>query len=410
MNITTNPSPILLRLETGFIFLLGLAVFVSKPLIYLSILLLITVTLVRLVRDPDYRYLLFKSKLFQVSSTVFIFGLLSTAIGSGQTEDVGWMFSKTALLPMVVPLLLAFGKPGNRFSGLAGALVGFWIAFVLTGNMYEWSWSGNRYEGATWLVDTWGVICAMFILLVTPLIFLTSQNKVWQIMLSLTLLGTVLMLLFNGGRGPWVGVIAGLFVYLTIKHRIALIVLTFLGIFSIFVASSLWPQQIDTFESRVQSITKFESEPSSYLRLALWETGYALIKKQMVTGDKGFWFGYQKKGRGNLPNDFYYNEFIDRAKIKPGVLKAYDWELTDFHNSYIESVFRNGVLWTLGSLFVLVWLAIGPLQKGQSFSATWVAVPSLIGFFVIGLTYTLLPHFAFLFLIFFMTLARGFDR
>jgi hypothetical protein len=61
-------------------------------------------------------------------------------------------------------------------------------------------------------------------------------------------------------------------------------------------------------------------------------------------------------------------------------------------------------------LFILAWLAIGPLHRGQGFSSTWVALPSLIGFLVIGMTYTLLPHFAFLFLIFFMALARGFDR
>jgi hypothetical protein len=162
--------------------------------------------------------------------------------------------------------------------------------------------------------------------------------------------------------------------------------------------------------SRAQSIANVDTHASNYLRLAMWETGYALITKQMVTGDKGFWFGYRKKGKGELANDFYYNEFIEQAKVKPGALKEHNWKLTDFHNSYLESVFRNGILWTLGSLFILAWLAIGPLQRGQEWSTTWAAVPPLIGFLVIGMTYTLLPHFAFLFLIFFMALGRGFDR
>jgi hypothetical protein len=410
MNAFAPRNPMLLKLETGFIFLLALAIFVSKPLIYLSILLLIAVTLVRVAKDQDYRHELLDSKLFWASTGVFVFGLLSTVIGSGYAEDVGWMFSKTMLLPMVVPLLLAFAHKANRMAAIAGAVVGFWMAFVLTGNMYSWNWSGDRYGGATWLIDTWGVICAMLILLLAPLVFLTRNNRLLKIILAITLLGAILMLLINGARGPLVGLVVGVFIYLLIKQRTALLSVIVLSTAAVMAANLLWPQQIEAMKVRVVSIADTEKNPSSYLRLAMWETGAALIKKQLVTGDKGFWFGYRKKGKGELANDFYYNEFMDQAKIKPGVLKEYNWRLTDFHNSYIESVFRNGILWTLGSLFVLAWLAVGPLQRGQGFSSTWAAVPSLLGFLVIGMTYTLLPHFAFLFLIFFMALARGFDR
>ena len=410
MTTLTQPRSLTLKLETAFIFLLGFAIFVSKPLIYLSILLLIGVTLTRVATDPDYRHQLFDSKLFWASSGVFVFGLLATLIGSGYAEDVTWMFSKTMMLPMIVPLVLAFAQKTNRTAAIAGAVVGFWIAFVLTGNMHNWTWSGDRYEGATWLIDSWGVICAMLILLLTPLVFVATNNRLWRGVLVVTLLGAMIMLVTTGARGPWLGVVAGVFVYLALKQRMALVFVTALGVSTMFAANSLWPQQIDAFKHRAQSITNTDTDASNYLRLAMWETGYALITKQMVTGDKGFWFGYRKKGKGELPNDFYYNEFIDQAKVKPGVLKEHNWKLTDFHNSYLESVFRNGILWTLGSLFMLAWLAIGPLQRGQGWSNTWAAVPSLIGFLVIGMTYTLLPHFAFLFLIFFMALGRGFDR
>lgn len=151
------------------------------------------------------------------------------------------------------------------------------------------------------------------------------------------------------------------------------------------------------------------TDASIYLRLAMWETGYALITKQLVTGDKGFWVGYRKKGKGELANDFHYNEFADQAKFKPGVLKEHKWQLTDFHNSYLESVFRNGIMWTVGSLLILAWLAVGPLKAGQGFTRTWVAVPSLLNFLLIGMTYNILPQFAFLFLIFFLALGRGYE-
>jgi O-antigen ligase len=241
-------------------------------------------------------------------------------------------------------------------------------------------------------------------------VFVATSNRLWRGVLLVTLLGAMIMLVTTGARGPWLGVVAGVFVYLALKQRMALVVVVALSVAAMFAANSLWPQQIDAFKQRAQSITNTDTDASNYLRLAMWETGYALITKQLMTGDKGFWLGYRKKGKGELANEFYYNEFIEQAKVKPGILKEHNWKLTDFHNSYLESVFRNGILWTLGSLFILAWLAIGPLQRGQGWSTTWAAVPPLIGFLVIGMTSTLLPNFAFLFLIFFMALGRGFDR
>jgi hypothetical protein len=250
----------------------------------------------------------------------------------------------------------------------------------------------------------------MLIVLLTPLVFVATSSWKWRALLVVTISGAMVMLITTGARGPWLGVVAGLSLYLLFKQiRYIPLVAIVLALF-LYSLHSFMPNQMGSFFSRADSITNIETDASNYLRLAMWETGAALITKQLVTGDKGFWFGYRKKGKGELANDFYYNEFMDQANIKPGVLKEYNWRLTDFHNSYIESVFRNGILWTLGSLFVLAWLAVGPLQRGQGFSSTWAAVPSLLGFLVIGMTYTLLPHFAFLFLIYFMALARGFDR
>lgn len=410
MTTLTQPRSLTLKLETAFIFLLGLAIFISKPLIYLSILLLIGVTLVRIATDSDYRHELFGSRLFWASSGVFVLGLVTTSIGSGYAEDVGWMASKTMLLPMVVPLLLAFGQNTNRTAAIAGAVVGFWIAFVLTAQLHNWTWSGGRYTGATWLIDSWGLICAMLIVLLTPLVFVGKNNWKWRALLVATLLGSMVMLITTGARGPWLGVMAGIAVYVFFKqpkHLPSIAALLSIFFYALF---TLLPLQMSSTFARAQSVTNVNTDESSYLRLAMWETGYALIKKQLVTGDKGFWVGYRKKGKGELANDFYYNEFIDKAKFRPGVLKAYNWKLTDFHNSYLESVFRNGIVWTVGSLLILAWLAVGPLKAGQGFTQTWVAVPSLLSFLVIGMTYNILPQFAFLFVIFFMALGRGFDR
>lgn len=398
------------RAEAFIIFFIALSIPLSKPLIYLSILSFIILSTIKLISDKTYRSNIFQSYLFWASTGVFVFGLISTAIGSGYAEDIIWMLSKTMLLPMAVPLLLAFRQETNRTAAISGVVLGFWIAFFLTARMHNWSWTGERYEGATWLIDAWAVICALLIALLTPLVFIATSNNLWRTVLAATLLGATLMLITTGARGPWLGAAAGVFVYLIMRQRSALLSLSVLTIASILAAQLFWPTQFEKFEQRVYSITDTQTDASNYLRLAMWETGYALIKKQMLSGEKGFWFGYKKKGRGDLANEFYYNEFIDQAKIKPGILKEYNWKITDFHNSYLESIFRNGILWTLGSLFILSWFAIGPIEKEKSMTQSWSAAPLLLCFLVTGVTYTLLPHFAFLFLIFFIALARGFSR
>ena len=407
MTTLTQPRSLTLKLETAFIFLLGFAIFISKPLIYLSILLLIGVTLVRIATDPDYRYELFDNKLFWASSGVFVLGVVSAAIGSSYAEDIGWMAKKTMLLPMVVPLLTAFTFKTNRIAALSGAVIGFWVAFVLTGNMHNWTWSGGRYEGATWLVDAWGVICAMLIVLLTPLVFLTTVNLRWRIILALTVLGALMMLISTGARGPWLGVFTSVFVYLAFKQRMALVTVALLGGAFLFAANSLWTQQIEAFKERAQSIANVQTDASNYIRLALWETGSGLIQKQLYSGEKGFWFGNGNRGLVEPATNFYRNEFGATANIKPGLLN--DTIIDDLHNMYLQSIIQNGILWTLGCLGLLIWISLGKVTKNLGRAYKWVSVPSLLSFLIVGITYTLLPHFAFLFLIFFLTLSRGFE-
>jgi len=404
-----QPTPSALKLETALIFLLGMVIFLSKPMIYLTILLLFVLTAVRLAKSPPYRHEMFGSRIFWASVAVFVLGVLAAAIGSDYTEDLGWMAKKTLPLMMIVPLLLAFSQKTNRTAALTGVVLGFWIAFVLTGNIHYWSWSGERWSGATWLVDTWGVLCAMLILLLTPLVFLTTQNWQWRVVLIATILGALVMLIFNGARGPFVGVAAGLSTYLLFKQQKAFLIIAALTIFSFFSVSQLIPQQTAAVKDSYASIVDFENNPSSYVRLALWEVGAALIKKQLVDGDKEFFWGNGHTGKGELANDFYYNYFIDHAVISPDKLLKLNWKINDLHNMYLESIFQNGILWTIGSLVILLWLGIGPLWRRKGLTKTWAAVPSLIGFLVFGITYTLLPHFAFLFLIFFLALGRGFE-
>jgi len=405
MTTLTQTRSITLKLETAFIFLLGLAIFISKPLIYLSILLLVGVTLVRIATEPDYRHELFNHKLFWASTGLFVLGVVSAAIGSNHIEDIGWIANKTLILTLVVPLLLAFAHKTNRSVALGAAIAGFWIAFALTGEMYQWAWSGDRYEGQTWDVGMWGVVCAMLIALLTPMVFETKTRLVWRLVFLITIATSILMLITTLSRGPWLGAFAAVLIYLIAKQRKALTALALTGAAVFYIANTIWPQQVASFQQRVESITNTESDASNYIRLALWETGLALAKSQLTNGDVQFWVGNGHSGKAKVANDFYYQEFKDKAQIKPGALAEMGWRVDDMHNMYVESLIQNGFLWTVACLILLAWFSLRRGLRHAGLSKTLPALPLLVCYLTVGMTYAILPHFALMIFIFFASLA-----
>jgi O-antigen ligase len=409
MSLLASTKPLTLKLETSLIFLLGFAIFISKPLIYFSTLLLIFTLAARLITDQPYRHALFDNRLFWASVGVFLLGVVSTSIGSDYPKDVAWMVRKTMILVLMAPLVLAFGDKTNRLAGLLGVLLGFWLAFVLTADMYNWGWSGGRYEGATWDVGMWGVVCAMLMTFLTPLLFAGSNGWGWRVVVVTTIMAAAFMLITTLTRGPWLGVAAGVLIYMIMKQRKALLIFT-VALASIFyTAKGIWPDQEASFESRVESISNTQGDESNFIRLALWEAGSELMKKQFVEADKRFWFGNGATGKDVVANDFFYKEFKDKATVKPGELEAMGWHVGDMHNMYIDSMLANGFLWTLSCLVLLIWFALKNRSGVVIGDSSWFLPPLLICYLVIGLTYAILPHFALMICIYFISLLNGMD-
>jgi len=409
MNAVTPRHPVVLKLETGFIFLLGLAIFISKPLIYLSILLLIGVTLVRIATKQEYRHELFDNRLFWTSSGVFVFGLLATLIGSEYVEDVGWMAKKTMLLPMVVPLLMAFSQKINRIAAIAGVVMGFWIAFVLTGNMYNWTWSGDRYAGATWDVGMWGVVCAMLMALLTPMIFNRTTPLKWRALLVITFMGATVMLVTTGSRGPILGAAAGILIYLVFKQQKALIWLLATSGLILYALSIATPEQMNAFQYRAQSITNTQTDASNYIRLALWETGLAQIKDQLKNGDISLLVGSGHKGHEQISSEFY-RKFTQHAKTQPGLLltlgASEDKIVRDFHNMYIQSAVVTGIPWTTACIALIVFIGLIKPDRNRRIIFLWSTLPVSICYLITGVTYAILPHFALIIAIFYITILK----
>jgi O-antigen ligase len=407
--MTALPQPLTLaaRLETGLLFLLGMAVFLSKPLIYLAIILLTGLMLLRMATDPGYRSALWRQRVFWWSVALFGLGLLAVGIGSPYAEDVGWIGKKTLILLLVGPFFLAFAQRHNRLAALLGVLSGFWIAFVLTGQMHGWHWSGARYEGATWDVGAWGLLCAMLAVLLTPLVFVVRKGWAWTAVLATTVCGALLMLAISGSKGPMLGAATGIGLYLLMQQRKALLALAVAGPLALWAAAGVWPQQIGALAQQVQSIGRVQTEATSYIRLAIWENGWAFLQQRWSEGDKALWLGHGHTGKSEQVNAFFYEDFKARATVQPGALEAMHPNVADQHNMYLDSAIANGVVWTVAVLGFLVWLSLGNPMRHSPRHHAGLASPMLACYAVIGITYAILPHFALMFFVFFMGLLKS---
>lgn len=399
-----NPTAHFVRLETALLFTMGMVIFLSKPAIYLVCLLFLVLTTLRILTDSNYRQAIFEKKLFWASTGLFLLGIASALIGSEYIEDAGWIAKKTLLLPMVVPLLIGFKSNINRTAAITGIITGFWIALILTGQLHNWTWSGQRLEGATWLVDTWGVICAMLTAFLIPLLFQKNMSLAWRLIIVLTMFASITMLLLNGARGPLLGTACGLALYLIIK-QLKILVISASSITIIMLALyGIYPTQISPIKERISSITDFDSNSSSYIRIALWETGIKAIGQQIKENDVRFLAGNGHTGQVTTATHFYRSELNENAAIRPEILN--DTLINDFHNMYIQSIYQNGAIWTAGALLLLLWIGIGKITETKGSATNMSGLATITCYFVTGITYTLLPHFAFLFLIFFLTLNR----
>jgi hypothetical protein len=82
---------------------------------------------------------------------------------------------------------------------------------------------------------------------------------------------------------------------------------------------------------------------------------------------------------------------------------------------YLDSIVKNGLLWTAANLLLLGWLCFGGNKHRLQIHArpaqsTLARAPIFLAFLVIGITYSILPHYATLFLVYFLTLSRGLDK
>lgn len=396
-------------IEMGLMFALGFFVSTSKAGIYLCTVLLAVFFASKVCIDSAYRRELFSNRLFQVSSAIYLFGVVATWFASGSTEDAAWLARKSLILWLLCPLLLSAARPRHFKVGLLGVVLGFWTAALLTLHQAGWAWNGERMPGATWPVDTWGVLCAMLTCLLAPIALWLRGSSVLRIGAGLAAVMAYLFLIMSGARGPLIGATLPLMVYLAV-YSWRLLGAAVLGAALLVGATQLiWPQQLAAVGERVASIGDLSGNASNSIRLEVWRLGSLFVQGQALSGDARFWLGNGHYGKEEILGEFQI-QVMSASETAWLVLREHNWRLNDLHSMYLESIAQNGVIWTVLVLFLIMQISLGPLFRRHRYTDLSVAaatVPLGLCFLLIGVTYSLMPHFALVFLVYFAALVRG---
>lgn len=395
------------RIENLLILSLGFGLFISKPVIHISATGLILLFIAKIALDPVFRYTVLRDRVVQAASGIFLFGVIATTFSSGLPEDIGWIARKSIYLVLLGPLLFAFLDPSNRQSALIGLTIGFWMAFGLTAHQFNWIWDGYHRPGATWLVDTWAVLCALYACFLVPLVLRDHFTPATRTLFGFTALAALFMVITTGSRGPLLGALVGIGLYVALSHRRLLAY----GLIAFAVAylpvKHMWPTQVASVENRILSIGDLKTNESNFTRLALWETGVARVIDQLRNGNFVVLIGEGRTGSATALTDFYQSGYGDTASILPGMLS--DRVINDLHSMYLDSTVKNGLIWTAANLLLLGWLALG--NRSQKSLRANIGPPYglavLCAFLVNALTASILPHYATIFAVYFLTLSRG---
>jgi hypothetical protein len=387
------------KTESFLVLLFAISIFLWKPGIYVSSALIITYTLILFVSSQNYRQQYLSSNAAMVSVVMFIVGIVTSLIAMQESDDVLWAARKTLFLLVIGFLFIAFKKTNNKKIAFYGLVAGFWVASLLT-IFKNWHLIGKitRVEG-TWPQGTWDALLGLFFVFLVVSIRHSVLSFKAKLFIIVTFCMSIYQLIWAGGRIPLVASVVVLVLYLlSLKLTKRIVLNTALAaIVAVTVSVTVFKDSADNFVNRMQSITDVKND-DYWVRLNLWKVGFNHAVFFMKNEPSKFLFGAGGKSYGPMQIEFFKDMPMNEADREK--FTGFGYPSGDSHNMYIDSVLKNGIVWTVLFLFYLLWLATGFKIKN-----TWQRPEPfiLLAFYaVLGMAYIILPHFFTYFLIFFM--------
>jgi len=399
----TTPSQRTLDYTESFcVLLFAVAVFVWKPGIYAASGLICLYLIVRTSIDGAFRQGLMSSTLVRLSMGLYAVGLVTATVGAENVQDVAWMARKTLFLPVMVFFFFALQRPINERIAMLGLVASFWVASLITLWEYDWQLQfGDRMQG-TWPLGTWDSLQGLFFPFMVLYICRHRQTLATGTIYGLTIAMALVMLLLAGGRAPWLGAFIGLAIYFLIFKRNRQTMLGLLGVTVIVGAVSLTvlSDKVQPVIERFSSVTETQTNESNWIRLRLWEIGGHHLIHFAKHDPISFAFGGGALSYDQKQIEFFKTLPYDAADRQR--LEEYGYPTGDTHNTYIDNALRHGVLWTVLVLIYLIWLCTRfSWRYLQRHPEPFIL---LVGLLIVGMFYTMVPHFATFFFVLFVGL------
>jgi O-antigen ligase len=395
------------KTESFLVVLFAMSIFIWKPGIYVSSALIILYTCIEILRNKAYRHQYLSSNIAVVSVAMFVVGIVTALIAMQEIDDLLWAARKTLFLLVIGFLIISFKNESNKKLAFYSVIAGFWAASLLT-IFKHWHQIGNitRIEG-TWPQGTWDALLGLFFVFLVVSMKSTVFSFKTKLFIIATLCMSIYQLIWAGGRIPLLASIVVLVLYVvTLKITKRMVINAVLAaIVAITFSMTIFKDNLDHFYDRVQSITDV-SNNDYFVRLNLWKVGFNHAVFFMKNEPMTFLFGAGGKSYGPMQITFFKEMPINESDREK--LQGFGYPSGDTHNMYIDSVLKNGFVWTCLFLIYLLWLATGfNIKKIWQQSEPFI----LLSFYVaLGMAYTILPHFFTYFLIFFMAYLHSSSR
>lgn len=283
------------------------------------------------------------------------------------------LIHNTSML-LFIPLLAFLDKPKNihriLWSLLGAATLGAFYSFYLFGTKHHWAYNSQVRVASFFDVSRWGLLLMMVCLLIV-ILFLEKPKKDFRKSWIFIFINLLVALILTNARGPWVGFIFGLGIYLLLFNRKLL--LPFMGV--AILGLGLLTQIPELFE-RARSIFDTKFDGSNFARINMWTVALDFFKEHPLWG-----VGYD-----NIENPFaLFLKNQPPEYLQKHVVEHFSYR--DHHSSYLNSLNEYGLFFFLlfwGSLFYLLFSSLKkistPLQK-----ASWVIS---ISFCVVNVFYS----------------------
>lgn len=371
------------KTERILLCIFSVSIFVSKPAITISTVLLVLFFFYRCIMDKSYRAALKNDKLILSAVALFSIGLLSRLLSPGYIGDVGYFFYKGLFLLVFPALVLAFRDKENRKLALILSMSGFTISvfwsFIQAFILSEDGWSGQRVAGL-WDVLRWAEITTfVYIFLLAKLSDELVLSR--RLIISVCMVLTVASLIFSGGRAGWVAVIFVTAIYILLFNRKYLVFLILLSGVLAFSMYKIQPQRTEMIVNRALSVTETTARDySNYSRLLMWENGLKWMAFNYSEEPRQFLFGI---GFKHFEKEYvsYLDSIIGSEKLIRQTLGNYS--LRDLHNSYIDSSHKMGILYTIMFYSFILYLAWSFIRVGSAFKG----VGLVCSFLILGMFY-----------------------